>query len=181
MGEVRPHPKASEREIKPPARLSASHRFDDFDCGELPLNDWLRDHAGTSEGRTARTYVVCEGVDVIGYYCISVGSIERGSMPSKLKRVRGLPNQIPVAIIGRLARHVRFKGMGLGDDLFRDAMSRIVGASETIGVRAIIVHALNNRAADFWSARDFVESPLGSRTFFMPIETAIESIRAGSA
>lgn len=180
MGEVGSLPVASKRNITPPTRLSASHRFDDFDCGEPPLNDWLRDHAGTSEGRTARTYVVCEGGDVVGYYCISVGSIERGAMPSRLKRVRGLPNQIPVAIIGRLARHVRYKGAGLGDDLFRDAMNRIVGASETIGVRAVIVHALNDRAAGFWRARDFVESPLGSRTFFMPIETAIEAVRAGS-
>lgn len=176
MGEVRPHPAASERALSAPARFSSSHRLERFDCEKPALNDWLREHAGTSEGRTARTYVVCEGAEVVGYYCISSGSIERGALPSKMKRERGLPKQIPVAIIGRLARDVRYKGTRLGEDLLRDALARIIGASETIGVRAVLVYALDEDAARFWRKHGFTESPLGSRTFYLAIETAIEAI-----
>lgn len=147
-----------------------------FDCGEPSLNGWIREQAGVSEGRTARTYVVCEGVDVVGYYCIASGSVERGSMPSRIKRARGMPKQVPVAVIGRLARDLRYRGTGLGQDLLRDALVRIIDASETIGVRAILVHALDAAAGKFWTDAEFEECPIGSLTFFMPIEKAIDAL-----
>jgi hypothetical protein len=53
---------------------------------------------------------------------------------------------------------------------------RIIGASETIGIRAILVHALDEAAAKFWTEAEFQESPIGSHTFFMPIETAIDAL-----
>lgn len=176
MGEVRAYPTARGRTLTAPARLSSGHRLDGFDCGKPTLNDWIRDHAGVSEGRTARTYVVCEGADVVGYYCIASGSVERSSMPSKIKRARGMPKQVPVAIIGRLARDQRYRGSGLGQDLLRDALLRIIDASETIGVRAILVHALDDAAAKFWKDVEFEECPIGSHTFFMPIEKAIDAL-----
>lgn len=176
MGQVTPHPKASERTLKAPAHLSSSHQTDRFDCGKSALNDWLREHAGRSEGRTARTFVVCEGAEVVGYYCISGGSIERSALPPKMRREQGQPNQIPVVIIGRLARDLRYRGTGLGEDLLQDALRRAVGASETIGVRAILVHALDDEACAFWKDKGFIESPLGSRTFYLAIETAIAAL-----
>jgi predicted amidohydrolase len=124
-----------------------------------------------SEGRTARTYVVCEHNIVVGYYCISTGSVERRALPSKLKRAQGLPNQIPIAIIGRLARQSGPQWKGLGSDLLQDALARIVAAAEIIGVRAVLVHALDEHAAAFWKANEFIESPIGSGTFYLPIET----------
>ena len=176
MGEVRQHPKTSERGIKAPARLSEAHRIDGFDSEKPELNDWLRKHAGKSEGKTARTYVVCEGADVIGFYCMSNGSVERNALPSKMKREQGLPQQIPVVIIGRLARDKRYRGSGLGADLLRDALIRIVGASEIIGVRAVMVHALDADAAKWWSDHGFLESAITPRTFFMAIETAMAAV-----
>lgn len=176
MGEVKAYPAARGRALSAPARLSAGHRFDSFDCGQPSLNDWIREHAGISEGRTVRTYVVCEGDDVVGYYCIASGSVERGALPGEIKRARGTPNQVPVAIIGRLARDLRYRGTGLGQDLLRDALLRIIDASETIDVRAILVHALDEAAAKFWAEAEFQEYPIGSHTFFMPIETAIDAL-----
>lgn len=176
MGDVTGPQAVDRRKLTPPAHLSSSHRLDGFDCGQPALNDWIRRQAGISEGRTARTYVVCEGDDVVGFYCIASGSVERGAMPSKIKRARGMPNQVPVAIIGRLARDLRYRGMGLGRDLLRDALLRIIDASETIGVRAILVHALDEAAAKFWADAEFEECPIGSHTFFLPIETAIDAL-----
>jgi predicted GNAT family N-acyltransferase len=177
MGEVTSLSAARGNHISGPARLEASHDVSQFDCSQRSLNDWLRSHALTSEGRTARTYVVCENnTTVIGYYCIATGSVERGALPSKLKRVQGLPNQIPVAILGRLARDVRYRGTKLGADLLQNAISRIIGASETIGIRCILVHALDEKSCAFYKHYQFVETPIGSRMLFLPIETAIDAL-----
>jgi hypothetical protein len=157
--------------------LIAAHDLNQFDCGKQELNEWLRNHARESEGRTARTYVVCEkDIVVVGYYCISMGSVERKALPSRLRRTQGLPNQIPVAIIGRLARDQSPHLRGLGADLLQDALMRIVAASETIGVRAILVHAIDDEAAKFWRAHEFIECPVHSKTFYMAVETAIDAL-----
>lgn len=160
-----------------PTPLTSIHDLSQFSSGKSALDEWLRNSAFDSEGRTARTYVVCEGKDaVVGYYCISTGSVERRELPSKMKRARGLPNQVPVAIIGRLARDVRYIGKGLGKDLLQDALTRVLAASQIIGVRAILVHALDDEAVRFWKAHEFIECPIDSRTFYLPIETIANAI-----
>jgi hypothetical protein len=147
-----------------------------FACGKGPLDDWLKTSAIESEGRTARTYVVCRKNIVVGYYCITMGSVERRALPPKLKRVQGIPNQVPVAIIGRLARQIGDEWRGLGSDLLKDALTRIVAAAEIIGVRAVLVHALDEEAEQFWKAYEFIECPVGSRTFYLPLETVIDAL-----
>jgi predicted GNAT family N-acyltransferase len=101
--------------------------------------------------------------------------VERGAVPKQIKR-HGLPNQIPVAMIGRLARDLAYKGSGLGRDLLQHALHRIVHASETIGIRCVLVHAMDDQAAAFWKDAEFIESPVGSRTFYLPIETIIDGL-----
>jgi hypothetical protein len=167
---------ASRGRVTAPARLESTHDLSRFDCGNASLNDWLKGSALRSEGQSARTYVACEKNAVVGYYCIATGSVERRVLPSKLKRQQGLPNQIPVAIIGRLARDLAFKGAGLGPDLLQDALRRIVSASEIIGVRCVLVHAIDGNAAKFWKDNEFIEYPDGSRTFYLPIETIIDAL-----
>jgi hypothetical protein len=102
--------------------------------------------------------------------------VERRALPSKLKRQQGLPNQSPVAIIGRLARDITYRGTGLGLDLLQDALRRIVAASEIIGVRCVLVHAIDDNAAKFWKDNEFIEYPDGSRPFFMPVEKIIGAL-----
>lgn len=165
-----------EREpISPPALLDGSHDCSAFDCGNAALNDWLKSRALRAQGQTSRTYVVCQGPQVIGYYCILSGSVERAELPKALKE-HGLPNHIPVAILGRLARDLTYKGTGLGLDLLQDALTKIAVASHTIGIRCVLVHAIDDKAAQFWKENEFIESPLGSRTFYLPIETVIDSL-----
>jgi GNAT superfamily N-acetyltransferase len=161
--------------ITPPTLLNASHDFSRFDCGNEALNDWLKARALDSEGRTARTYVACEGKTVVGYYCLTSGGIERSGLPKALRK-HGLPNPVPIVIIGRLARDLSYKGSGLGSDLLQHALSRIVHASETIGVRCVLVHAIDEKAAKFWKENEFIESRVDPRTFFLPIETIVDGL-----
>lgn len=52
-----------------PVLPTAEHDLSAFDCGDLALNDWLRDRALTNESRFSRTYVVCEGSRAIAHVC----------------------------------------------------------------------------------------------------------------
>ena len=54
---------------------------------------------------------------------------------------------MPVLILGRLARDISYKGKGLGPDLLQDAFTRVLSASQIVGFRALLVHALDDEAA----------------------------------
>ena len=158
--------------LSAPAPLTADHDLSAFDCGDAVLNDWLKHRALKNESRFSRTYVVCDDGRVVAYFCISAGSVERASIPGKLRR--NAPNTIPVSIIGRLAVSRDYAGRGLGGDILSDALRRIVVASRSIGIGAVLVHAADERAKRFYMAcAEFIEYPADSRTLFLPIETVI--------
>ena len=51
-------------------------------------------------------------------------------------------------------------GLGLGGDLLMDAVRRVVGVSAQAGVRALLVHALHERAQQCYMHHGFQPSPL---------------------
>jgi GNAT superfamily N-acetyltransferase len=162
----------SETRLSTPVPLTAEHDLSAFDCGEPALNDWLRHRALKNESRFSRTYVVCEGQRIVGYFCISAGSVERGATPGKVRR--NAPDIIPVSVIGRLAVNRDHAGKGLGADLLSDALRRIALASQSIGIGAVLVQAKDEAAKRFYlRCAEFLEYPEDSRTLFLPIETVI--------
>lgn len=142
------------------------HDRSDFQCGEESLDQWLKEKAKqSSKADTARTYVVCEGDKIIGYYCLSAFSVEATAVPAAL-RAGYAP--VPCILLGRLAVDNRHKGQGLGDEMMMSAFYRVSEIAETVGARALIVHALHERAASFYLRLEFVpfeEEPL---TLHMP-------------
>ncbi len=147
-----------------------AHDLSAFNSGNAALDVWLRHRARLSEGKTARTYVVCEASRVVGYYCLSTGSVDRHALPGKIKRTQGLPHHEPVVIIGRLARDISFRRYGLGGDLLRDALLRVLELSQIAGIRAVLVHSVDDPATAFWMQHGFIETPIGSQTLFLPVE-----------
>jgi GNAT superfamily N-acetyltransferase len=165
-------PRHSETRLSAPTPLTAEHDLSAFDCGEPVLNDWLRHRALKNESRFSRTYVVCEGQRVVGYFCISAGSVERGAAPGKLRR--NASDVVPVSVIGRLAVNRDHSGKGLGADLLSDALRRIAQASQSIGIGAVLVQAKDEAAKRFYlRCAEFLEYPEDSRTLFLPIESLI--------
>lgn len=153
-----------------PVPISAHHLTNDFDCGVSELNEWLTRRALPNESRFLRTYVVSEGNNVVGYYGVSAGAVHRHGAPGRLRR--NAPDAIPVSIIGRLAVDRNHRGRGVGKDLLFDALQRIAAASKSVGIAAVLVHAKNARAKQFYMAcAEFIEYPADSRTLFLPIET----------
>ena len=118
----------------PPARLTNDHHVSDFDCGEESLNRWLREREHRSEGRTARSNVVCDKEGrVAGYYCVAAGSPTRANAPGKIRHNAADP--LPIIVLGRLAVDLRFQGHGIGSGLVLDAMRRTVSSRNNIGMR----------------------------------------------
>lgn len=175
MAEIDDTSDQPELPLSAPVPLTAEHDLSAFDCGEPALNDWLRQRALKNESRFSRTYVVCAGNRVVGYFCISAGSVDRAATPGKVRR--NAPDLVPVSVIGRLAVSREQAGKGLGADLLSDALRRIAQASQSIGVAAVLVHAKDDAAKRFYlRCAEFIEYPEDSRTMFLPIETVIAGL-----
>jgi GNAT superfamily N-acetyltransferase len=160
--------------IRPPERLTETHDIAAFRNGRHPsLDDWLRDRALASEGLSARTYVICAGAApgrVIGYYAISTAMEQRVALPTAKLR-RGMPEHVPLLLIGRLAIDADWQGRGVGTSLLSDALRRCLAASDIVGARAVVAHAIDDVALAFYRRCGFLPSPLGERVVVMPIET----------
>lgn len=176
MAEITNEPERGKFRLSAPVPLTAEHDVSAFDCGEPALNDWLRHRALKNESRFSRTYVVCEETQVVAYFCISAGQVERAAAPGKLRR--NAPDAIPVSVIGRLAVSRSHAGKGLGADILSDALRRIAAASQSIGIAAVLVHAKDDAAKRFYmNCAEFIEYPEDSRTLFLPIETVVAAFK----
>ena len=141
-------------------KLSSEHTVSVFTCGKPVLDEWLHRYALTNQRNgVAQTYVVHRSNTVVGYYSLSAGSVTRNSVPTRI--AKGIPNYpVPVALLGRLAIDRSERGKGLGAALLKDAMLRVNQAAGIIGVRALLVHALDEEARAFYEHFNFVSSPL---------------------
>ncbi len=84
-----------------------------------------------------------------------------------------MPNPIPVMVLGRLAIDHEFQGKGYGDALLRDAILRILQAAEIAGIKAILVHAISEKAKQFYEKRSFIASPTDPLTMILPLESIV--------
>jgi GNAT superfamily N-acetyltransferase len=74
-------------------------------------------------------------------------------------------------VLGRLAVDTRYQGKGIGAGMLRDAMYRVFQVSRSVGCAALLVHALDQPAVNFYAQYGFVEFPGGARTLFLPVTT----------
>lgn len=150
--------------IKAPELLTDEHVLDMFSCGKVELDDWLIKKALKNHKRNnTRVYVVCDDKNkVIGYYAIAMGSVQRESALSSLKR--NSPNPIPMVVLARLAVDEGYKGRGVGVGLLKDCVLRSVHAMNVVGGAGILVHAIDDEAKAFYKRFGFNESPIDAMT-----------------
>ena len=139
-----------------------------FCSGEPSLDMCLRSKALKNEGKGSRTYVVCQGDRVVGFYSLAVGSVAHEFSPGNIKR--NMPDPVPVMILGRLAVDQSAQGKCIGKALVRDALLRTIQAASIAGIRAILVHALHDRAATFYQECGFRASPVSPLAFMLRLE-----------
>lgn len=140
-------------------KLQRRHATEAFDCGQDALNRYLRNHAlANQQARAAQTYVALTGENVIGYYTLVVGEVAFEQAADRLKK--GLARYpIPVMVLARLAIASNWQGQGIGAGMLRDAVLRTLAAAEIAGIRAMVVHAKNERARAFYEYHGFAPSP----------------------
>lgn len=153
--------------------LNADHDRSAFSCGQASLDDFLKKYAGQNQKTgVSRTYVaVMSGsTKVFGYYTISAGVVQFADIPDDLrKRLPRYP--VPVAHLGRLAVDTTAQRQRLGEHLLLDALARIVGAAESIGIHAVEVVAIDDMAKRFYLKYGFVALKDDPHHLYISIKT----------
>lgn len=148
-------------------RLEERDEVENFDCGDEPLNNYLKCHAWNNQEKSSLgvSYVAIEEVApraVLGYFTLAMASVPREAFPKKY--VRGLPPyDLPLILLARLAVDRRFAGRGLGHALISEAFRISLRVADEVGCRCIVTDAYRDRIS--WYAR----------YGFVPIEGAAES------
>ncbi len=151
-------------------KLSAEHDVKSFNCGKPTLNKFLTDYALQNQrSDSSTTYVAILHGTVIGYYSITVASVAHKDAPSRI--VRGLPKYpIPVALLARLAVDKDKQGKGIGKGLLKDCLKRINAAADILGIRALLVHAKDDEAREWYEQFDFESSPTDQLHLFLMLK-----------
>jgi GNAT superfamily N-acetyltransferase len=151
-----------------PRPLEREDTREGFRCGVASLDTWLIEHApGADAVGSARSYVVVDEEQdrVVGYYALTVASLEREEATGRASR--GMPRHpIPAMLLARLE--------GVGAILLADAMQRTLLVAQETGIRLLLVHAVNEEARNFYLHYGFEASPSDP----MNLQLLIKDIRA---
>ncbi len=149
-----------------------------FSCGVAALDDWFRVRASQDERRNiARVFVAVDDDDkVIGFYSLSSFTITLTDLPPEHAKRLPRYDAIPAALIGRLARDQKVRGEGIGDLLLADAIRRVIDASRSLAVFAIVVDAIDQTAAAFYRDFGFLPFPTRPLRLFMSASEAAEAV-----
>ncbi|MGH2888562.1 MAG: GNAT family N-acetyltransferase [Solirubrobacteraceae bacterium] len=146
------------------------HDVSSFVCGNESLDRWLARYAGQSQRRdAARTFVICDAGAVVGYHTLLAGELDHHDATEQARRGMSRHYPIPVAILARLAVDRRHQRLGVGAALLRDALGRVAVASEQLAVRAVVVHAIDERAAMFYGHFGFRALSATPRTLMITL------------
>jgi GNAT superfamily N-acetyltransferase len=100
-------------------------------------------------GNSTRTFVVHRSQRVVGYYSLAASSVRREK--ASIRGAKGQPNHpLPVILLARLALDKTEQHQGLGPALLKDALQRCRRAAGEIGARAVLVHAIDDKAKAFY-------------------------------
>lgn len=158
-------------------RLGREHHLAEFDCGNIALDTWLQKFAWTNQqADSAKTYVAVDGDRIAGYYALTAGSVQRHESPQRI--VKGLANHpVGVVILARLAVDNQHQGKGLGKALLFDALVRIEEAADIVAMRAVMVHAIDQAAREFYLHFDFEPSPVDRFQLMLLMKDLRKAIR----
>ena len=157
-------------------KLRREHPVERFTCGSDALDNFLVRHALSSQSSHAsQSYVGLAGAEIVGYYTLVVGQVEREQAPERV--VQGLGRYpVPLMILARLAVATAFQGRGIGAGLLKDAMRRTAQAAEIGGIRALATHAKDDPARDFYRHFGFMPSPTDPLHLFVLMKDVIRAM-----
>jgi ribosomal protein S18 acetylase RimI-like enzyme len=160
--------------------LGKRHDRTAFTCGVLELDEYLRQRASQDmRRRVAAVFVMVPEDDpsrIAGYYTLSSASIVVDDLPEDI--VKRLPRYpaVPAVLIGRLARDVRFSGVG--KLLLLDALSRSFQHSDEVAAAVVLVDAKNEQAREFYARYGFAQVEQTPNRMFLPMKTVEKLLKS---
>jgi len=148
------------------------HQLEPFDCGKAALNDWLLRYARQAQSSgSARTFVITDGERVAGYFSLTAGQVDSLDAPERIRKGMG-HYPIPVVTLARMAVALQDQGRGVGVRLLQDAIRRTLVIAEQAGIRAMLTHPIDEKAAGFYTRFGFIASPLKEQQLLLLLKDA---------
>ena len=152
-----------------PEPLRPDHVLHGFDCGAETLNSWLVRRALQNQaGGGTRTWVVTEGLQVVAYYASCTAVLLHSDVTARTRRNQ--PEPLPAVLLARLAIAVKHQGVGLGSALVKHFILKSLEVAQITGVRLLLVHAKDGRAASFYREHDFEPSPVDDLVLMLLVQ-----------
>jgi GNAT superfamily N-acetyltransferase len=137
----------------------AIHRREAFDCGVMPLNEFLRTRARQeAEAGMSACFVAVprdEPNRIAGFYTLSAAIIQRTDLPEIVTKKLPRYRELPATLLGRLARSADFKGQRIGDLLMISALRRAVEAARQVASWAVVTDPKDEHARKFYESFGF--------------------------
>ncbi len=73
-------------------------------------------------------------------------------------------------VLARLAVDANWQGKQIGTGMLKDAIQRTLIVAEQAGIRALLVHALSDKARGFYRHWGFHESPTNDMTLMITLD-----------
>ena len=166
----------------PPEPLRGKHKTEGFECGEPSLDRWIERHARPAVASdSARVFVTTDGEGrVVGFYALAAASISPAEATARLIKGQSKHQPVPVVLIGRLAVALGDQGNQLGRSLLQDALLRAAAAADSIGARAVVVHAISDDAVRFYERFGFEASPTDPHHLVLLMKDLRKLLSAGA-
>jgi GNAT superfamily N-acetyltransferase len=161
-------------------RLQPVHQRQDFCCGKIALDEFLRTRVSQYEKRRlGRTWVaVCPPDNrVYGYYTLASSAVAFENLPKNL--AKKLPKHpLPVLLLARLAVDQTAKGQCLGKLLLHNVFQKAIELSANMGIHAVEVDALDEEARQFYGKFGFSPFLDNEKHLFLPMATIEDALKA---
>jgi GNAT superfamily N-acetyltransferase len=159
---------AEELEIRP---LRPDDDRTAFPSGQPDLDRFFHHYAGQNQFKLhlAVTYVAVVDGRLLGFATVSVGSLERRTLPSARMRRRLPGHPLPILRLARLAVDGRAQGLGVGRALLRHVLDLALDQRDSFGCIGVVTDAKEDAVAFY------------TRYGFEPLEGVREGALHGEA
>lgn len=161
------------------APIGKDYDRDAFDCGNTPLNEYLRRYARKNHERGgAKTILALDKANnaILGYYSLSPASVEYARVPEIAKHNLGR-YEVPGFRLARLAVAITMQNQGLGGQLLLSAARRCILASLEIGGTILLIDAKDERVTSWYAsfgAIPMLDAPL---SLVLPLATVLPLVQ----
>ncbi|MGE0210715.1 MAG: GNAT family N-acetyltransferase [Parvibaculaceae bacterium] len=168
----------------------ARHDRAAFSCGVEQVDNFFRKTANKlAEAGNLRVFVMttADGA-VIGFYALNAHAVDYRDLPEHFARTRPRHGSIPAAYLSMIGVDRRYAGKGFGGDLLADALMRIAGASERLGIAVVVLDILDDgnpeqvsRRRGLYERYGFMPLSANPLRMFLPVATIRKILGAGAS